>query len=158
MKAKRLPFFFGTVILCCTMLSFQVVKPTAPLFFGLWSDTESLTDLQKTSLEKIIKQTIEVQSGLSLKNEKADVRMPASLKDVKKSLYETVKKEKVRYGLFGWLETGEKTSRLRIFILDSDTEREADGFSDYRSRTDIFTAVMPAVENLIAGWQTTDST
>lgn len=158
MKAKRLPFFFGTVILCCTMLSFQVVKPTAPLFFGLWSDTESLTDLQKTSLEKIIKQTIEVQSGLSLKNEKADVRMPASLKDVKKSLYETLKKEKVRYGLFGWLETGEKTSRLRIFILDSDTETEADGFSDYRSRTDIFTAVMPAVENLIAGWQTTDST
>ena len=69
MKAKRLPIFFGIVMMCVTMLSFRVVRPTEPLFFGLWSDTESLTDLQKTSLERIIKQTIEVQGELSLKEE-----------------------------------------------------------------------------------------
>lgn len=156
MKAKRLPVFFGIVIFCVTMLSFQVDKPTEPLFFGLWSDTESLTDLQKTSLEKIIKQTIEVQSGLSLKNEKASLKMPASLKDVKSNLYDTLRNQKIRYGFFGWMETGEKTSRLRIFILDSETETEADGVADYRSRTDIFTAVMPAVEKLVEKWTFSD--
>lgn len=157
MKAKRLPIFFGIVMMCVTMLSFRVVRPTEPLFFGLWSDTESLTDLQKTSLERIIKQTIEVQGELSLKEEKAGLKMPASLKEVKSRLYETLRKQKVRYGLFGWLEAEGKSSRLRIFILDSDTETEADGAADYRTRSDIFTAVMPAVENLIDRWQTTDN-
>lgn len=151
MKKKSFLAFF-----CMTLLSFQIVKPAEIAFFGLHSESESLTDLQKSSLEKIIRQTIELEGKVSLKDEKLTRSMMADLQDVKNQIYETLRKKEIRYGIFGWLEAGEKRSRLRLLILDSKTKQEADGVADYRSRNDIFTAVLPAVENFIAKWTTSN--
>ena len=80
--------------------------------------------------------------------------MPADLIDVKRKFYEFLRNRESRYGVFAWPETDGKKSVLRIFILDAEKESEAEGRGDYRSRYDIFAAVLPAVEDLVSKWKT----
>lgn len=142
------------VFFCLLLLSFELVRPSEMVWFGVYSDTESLTDLQRSALEKTILQNIEDRGEVTLLHSTESVEMPADLIDVKRKFYEFLRNRESRYGVFAWPETDGKKSVLRIFILDAEKESEAEGRGDYRSRYDIFAAVLPAVEDLVSKWKT----
>ena len=134
------------VFLCLLLLSFELVRPSEMVWFGVYSDTESLTDLQRSALEKTILQNIEDRGDVRPVRSAESVEMPADLIDVKRKLYEFLRNRESRYGIFAWPEADGAKSVLRIFILDAEKETEAEGRGGYRSRYDIFAAVLPAVE------------
>ena len=142
------------VFFCLLLLSFELVRPAEMVWFGVYSDTESLTDLQRSALEKTILQNIEDRGEVTLLHSTESVEMPADLIDVKRKFYEFLRNRESRYGIFAWPEADGAKSVLRIFILDAEKETEAEGRGDYRSRYDIFAAVLPAVEDLVSKWKT----
>ena len=76
------------VFFCLLLLSFELVRPAEIVWFGVYSDTESLTDLQRSALEKTILQNIEDRGEVTLLHSTESVEMPADLIDVKRKFYE----------------------------------------------------------------------
>ena len=69
------------VFFCLLLLSFELVRPAEIVWFGVYSDTESLTDLQRSALEKTILQNIEDRGEVTLLHSTESVEMPADLSD-----------------------------------------------------------------------------
>ena len=98
------------VFFCLLLLSFELVRPAEIVWFGVYSDTESLTDLQRSALEKTILQNIEDRGEVTLLHSTESVEMPADLIDVKRKFYEFLRNRESRYGVFAWPETDGKKS------------------------------------------------
>lgn len=136
------------IVVAFFLISFQINRPSEIAFFDVYSDSESLTDLQRSSISKILKLTVEQQCEMTLLPKSLKIEMPLPERDVREKIVEYLNENKIRYGVFGWLEAGERSSRLKVYLVDSQEGDFIVGSAAYPTRYAVYEAIIPAVEDL----------